>query len=360
MTGRLVCGGETFEVKMEVLTRLPLFQKTLELVREEYQVKTNVDAGLFREFLRGVEGEDIEINSENVLQLTDLCKEFGFPGLMARIEGYVRNQPEATASEANSDKDEAEVKGQGRCGILLSSEGMQQVLEHDDSKFTFVVGDRKYECSVSQACFLSPLVSRLLCSDNSVDSVFLEIDDSDGYFGEVLKLGRGDSLLLDDEHVELVHGIAVALDNDELSSWNNLQNVKLSSRGMRRVAETGEENFRFIIVEGREYDCSVFQACFLSPRVSSLLSMDRSTCCFNVYVDDPDDCFGDIMSVGSGRELIVTERNQAILKEIALQLDNQELLCCIDEAVDAPLPDIGSELSDIASHFYALDVERMK
>ena len=95
---------------------------------------------------------------------------------------------------------------------------MQCVLEHDDRKFTFIVGDRKYECKVSQACFLSPRVSRLLCSDNSVNCVFLDVEDADGYFGEVLKLGRGDSLLPDDDHIELVHQIAMALDNDELCS----------------------------------------------------------------------------------------------------------------------------------------------
>ena len=39
---------------------------------------------------------------------------------------------------------------------------MQRVLEDDERRFTLVVGDRKYECLLAR-------VSRLLCSDNSVD-----------------------------------------------------------------------------------------------------------------------------------------------------------------------------------------------
>ena len=56
MTSRLVCGGEIFEVKMEILIKLSLFQKRPDLLREGYEVKTNMDAAVFRDFLRMVEG----------------------------------------------------------------------------------------------------------------------------------------------------------------------------------------------------------------------------------------------------------------------------------------------------------------
>ena len=192
---RLVCGGEPFEVKMEVLMRLPLFQKRPQLLEEGYYVKAMVDADVFRDFLRAAEGENIEINSKNVFQLAGLCKEFDFRNLNGSIAEYLRNHPEAEAVRRRSRKErERERKCMKRKAVLvkrekcreyrssfLSSEGMQRVLEHDDRKFTFVVGDRKYECNLSQAYFLSPRVSRLLCSDNSVNSVFLDVDDADGY-----------------------------------------------------------------------------------------------------------------------------------------------------------------------------------
>ena len=99
---------------------------------------------------------------------------------------------------------------------LLSSDGMKRVSEYDKRKFTFIVGDHKYECCVSQACFLSSRVSWLLCSDSSVDSFVLDFDDPDGYFGEVLKLGSGQSVHVDDRHCELVRQIGSSLGNDEL------------------------------------------------------------------------------------------------------------------------------------------------
>ena len=152
---------------------------------------------------------------------------------------------------------------------VLSSAGMRRVLEHDDRKFTFLVGDRKYKCNVAHACFLSPRVSRLLGGDSSVDRIFLDVDDTDGYFGEVLKLGMGESIYIDDNRCELVRQIGAALDNEELYSVAESQNVKLSSCGMRRIAEADQGEFRFLIGD-REYECSVLKVCFLSPRVSAI------------------------------------------------------------------------------------------
>ena len=99
--------------------------------------------------------------------------------------------------------------------------------------------------------------------------------------------------------------------------------MNLSSYGMECVVESDEGDFSFFI-GSREYKCCVLQASFLSPRVSSLLSMDRSPCCFDLYVDDPDDCFGGIMSSGSGKALVVTKRNQ--MKKSLLQYNRSPCL----------------------------------
>ena len=61
-------------------------------------------------------------------------------------------------------------------------------------------------------------MSRLLCSDRSVASVFMDIDDGEGYFGEVLKLGRGESVYIDENRCDLMRQIGVVLENDELCS----------------------------------------------------------------------------------------------------------------------------------------------
>ena len=60
---------------------------------------------------------------------------------------------------------------QGTHYSLLSSEGMQRSLGHDDRPVTFVGGDPNYERILSQPRFLSPRASRLLCGDDRADNV---------------------------------------------------------------------------------------------------------------------------------------------------------------------------------------------
>ena len=53
---------------------------------------------------------------------------------------------------------------------------------------------------------------------------------------------------------------------------------------------------------------------------------DVNTRSFDVYVGDPDGCFGDLLSSGSGDSLDASDRMKPILREIAVQLENDELL----------------------------------
>ena len=93
MTTHLVCGSETFEVRMQVLINLSLFQECPELLKEGYRVKLTTDAGVFREFLNAASGDGIKLNDRNVLELCDLCREFGFQELQIKIDEYMRTHP---------------------------------------------------------------------------------------------------------------------------------------------------------------------------------------------------------------------------------------------------------------------------
>ena len=106
MTSRLICGGEAFEVKMEVLVRLSLFQRTPELLREGYQVKTKVDSATLREFLRAAEGGYVVLNSKNVVHLSDLCKEFGFRALNGKIGEYMQNHADSDTATLETEREE--------------------------------------------------------------------------------------------------------------------------------------------------------------------------------------------------------------------------------------------------------------
>ena len=109
--------------------------------------------------------------------------------------------------------------------IRLSSQGMQQVCEHDQTKFHFLVGDVEYECGLSEACFLSPLVRRLLVSDCTSDSLFLNICDEGHVFEEVMRLGTGESVVIDDHNLGMMKNICLLLENSEL--YDDLVDIEL-------------------------------------------------------------------------------------------------------------------------------------
>ena len=92
-----------------------------------------------------------------------------------------------------------------------------------------------------------------------------------GYFGEVLKLSKGDSLLVDDDHIDLICQTGIALENDKPCSAHKLQNMRGSCLRMecKGVVQADQRKFGFI-VDHREDECSVLKACFLSPRVSAI------------------------------------------------------------------------------------------
>ena len=91
---RLVCGNETFDVRMQVLINLSLFQACPELLRDGYRVKSTTDHRIFIEFLNAVAGDDIELSDKNIFVLADPCKEFGFQYLKLKIDEYVWTHPE--------------------------------------------------------------------------------------------------------------------------------------------------------------------------------------------------------------------------------------------------------------------------
>ena len=99
--------------------------------------------------------------------------------------------------------------------IVLSALGMQRVCEHDRESFNFVIGKREFECSRSQACFISPRVSEMLHGDCTAGELCLDIEvdiDDDAYvecFEEVLCLGCGGCLHLNGSNSDYVRSISV-------------------------------------------------------------------------------------------------------------------------------------------------------
>lgn len=102
--------------------------------------------------------------------------------------------------------------------IRLSPYGLQRVNECDSRPFCFAVGDSKYWCSVSQACFISPCVFRLLLTDYTVGMFYVDVEDPDLVFKDILELGSGSSVTVDQDNIGVIRSIAIALENGELYS----------------------------------------------------------------------------------------------------------------------------------------------
>ena len=106
----------------------------------------------------------------------------------------------------------------GENELRLSSAGMERVCQYEREKFVFTVGDKDYECGVSQACFLSGKVSRLLMSDSTAHYMEVDIDDGNDSFEDFLRLGEGYSIKVDDGNRESLKSISYLLENLEVYS----------------------------------------------------------------------------------------------------------------------------------------------
>ena len=142
---------------------------------------------------------------------------------------------------------------------------------------------------------------------------------------------------------------------------------ELSGRSVGEAAALEKRSFVFV-VDGVEYPCCRFQACFVSARVRRLLASD---CCLSrlcLRVTDDEDHFKDVVRLMNGHRISITPANASFLEACARELENDELLSRIlsfqldgdislSNVVDRirikseSHSDYTSELDFIASHF---------
>jgi hypothetical protein len=113
--------------------------------------------------------------------------------------------------------DLGELRGGSKVTGGLLSRGLANVAVRDWSDdFTFIIGDRRYQCRSSVAQFLSPLVSKLHSIDATISELRLGIEDPERLFGSVLETGKGNSIAVDSTHRQTFAGICAAPWNSEL------------------------------------------------------------------------------------------------------------------------------------------------
>jgi hypothetical protein len=144
--------------------------------------------------------------------------------------------------------------------------------------------------------------------------------------------------------------------------------IGLSAKGIKNI-QNKYNDFTFV-VGSRRYHCPSFIAQFLSPRVCSVHLIDDTTKEFSISVDDKQEIFNDILSLGFGDDVVFDATNKTTILSICCGLGNSELyekICqgfeeelCVDNVIDRlnDLNNIGKDISRevefIASHFHEL------
>jgi hypothetical protein len=101
--------------------------------------------------------------------------------------------------------------------LSLSTNGLSHVpIKESRNDFKFIVGDATYRCPSLIADFISPKIAALHSIDDTIMSFLIETDDSGGYFGSIVELGRGKSIVLTELNWKIVGSMSKELGNMEI------------------------------------------------------------------------------------------------------------------------------------------------
>ena len=152
-----------------------------------------------------------------------------------------------------------------------------------------------------------------------------------------------------------------------------IKKFKLSSKGLKNVATCHHpDDFKFIVGK-KEYKCPSFFADFISPKISHLHVIDPCMNYFVVDIADPHDYFQTAIELIQGKSIKILPKQREFFKNLAIILENTELLCyALDIATPNLTPtnafssleekslynlDISQEIEVIASSFYTYPLE---
>jgi hypothetical protein len=85
-----------------------------------------------------------------------------------------------------------------------------------EKHFTFIVGDIHHNCPWFVADFLSPKIASFHSVDSSIDEFVIKTKDSENKFHEIISLGSGLSVCVNDMNGSFFTSIASELCNWEL------------------------------------------------------------------------------------------------------------------------------------------------
>jgi cell division protein FtsB len=87
----LVCQGERFQIsRVDLMGQCRKFENEPALLGRPYDVGSRVSVDTFRAFVNAIGGANLDITSQNVLDLYLLCREFLFGRLEGQVAAYLR------------------------------------------------------------------------------------------------------------------------------------------------------------------------------------------------------------------------------------------------------------------------------
>jgi hypothetical protein len=133
---------------------------------------------------------------------------------------------------------------------ILTSKGLQRTNCIGGDKFEIIFGEKRVECNRFQAAFMSKVIERTLCSDNTINEY--EVIGYEGSFEvieAVSRLMKGFSIVIDDNNCLSLRKLALLLDNDELGSrtigFELAKEVSTVSNCVSRLRMKAESNCDF-------------------------------------------------------------------------------------------------------------------
>jgi hypothetical protein len=129
--------------------------------------------------------------------------------------------------------------------VWLSAKGLKAIPAIDlQPNFTFIVGENDYHCPILVACFLSPRICQARSIDCTVCEFEIKTSDPHAYFSDVLSLGRGEEVELNDEKVAFLQSVGAELGNWELTHrlFCNHKNETGQDTSLSRLAALTSEN----------------------------------------------------------------------------------------------------------------------
>jgi hypothetical protein len=144
---------------LQAITKCSLFQNNPTLLVSPYRVQCPVSLSTFREFLSALEGNAIKITETNIRDLQQLCEEFGFSELSAKLSEFCQRLHNSQRRQI------ANPLYRMRNAFLSES-------------FEFVVNGSVIESKVSEAAALSPAVREQLSVDGCARKFLLQTAES--------------------------------------------------------------------------------------------------------------------------------------------------------------------------------------